>query len=184
MLDSLSRRGKRRRKRESRRREGRGGGRQGGKIGDLYNGDMKENASQSNSNGSYCHDSWPCEESHGHGKSCYGIPTCYDPRLQCHEQTCRHQSTTTHHHNRRYKKHKTQSCMPWTQLILQMSTQFPLAARYIICMHLTMHNTDYTWVNFFFQLVILINEKAAIQKTETRMAEVMLILTKAKHGHP
>ena len=59
-----------------------------GKGNDLDNGNAEEVTAKANSNGSSCHDSWACKESYGHGKSCNGISTCYDPWLQSHEQTC------------------------------------------------------------------------------------------------
>lgn len=54
---------------------------------DLHNGDVEEDAAETHDDGSGSHDSWACEESHGHGKSCNRISTCYDPWLQRHEQT-------------------------------------------------------------------------------------------------
>lgn len=57
----------------------------------LNNGDTQENTAKANGNGGGSHHSWSRKESHSHWESCNRIPTCYDPRLQCHEKTCTHQ---------------------------------------------------------------------------------------------
>ena len=56
--------------------------------GDLYDGDVQEDTTETDRNGRGGHDSWTSQESHGHREPCDPIPTRYDPRLQCHEQTC------------------------------------------------------------------------------------------------
>jgi len=60
----------------------------GGAWSDLYDCDVQEDATEADRDGRGSHDSWTGQEPHGHREPCDAVPTCYDPWLQCHEQTC------------------------------------------------------------------------------------------------
>ena len=57
-------------------------------LSDLYDCDVQEDATEADRDGRGSHDSWTGQEPHGHREPCDAVPTCYDPWLQCHEQTC------------------------------------------------------------------------------------------------
>lgn len=54
----------------------------------LNDGDVQEGAPEADDYGGGSHDGRAGEEPHAHGESRNWVPTCYDPRLQCHEQSC------------------------------------------------------------------------------------------------